>query len=258
MKFSILITSYNKGQYLEECITSCLSQTNKNFEIIVCDNYSNDNSSQIFEKYQQNIKLIRKEKISNFSPINQIDLIKSGFLNCSGDIICLLDADDYFFPNKLEVIEKEFISQKSLDAIFDLPLIKKKKILNKFKIKNKIQKNIWPTIINTSSISISKFFLEKCIKRKMLENFNFLEIDFRLNIYSRCIDKNFIVINEDVTVYRQVQDSIMFNIKKYSPLWWQKRLQAHKFMKEHYNKNNLQYSNKVDYGVSKLISTILN
>ena len=58
MKFSILITSYNKGQYLEECITSCLSQTNKNFEIIVCDNYSNDNSGQIFEKYQQNIKLI--------------------------------------------------------------------------------------------------------------------------------------------------------------------------------------------------------
>ena len=34
MKFSILITSYNKGQYLEECIKSCLNQTNKNFEII--------------------------------------------------------------------------------------------------------------------------------------------------------------------------------------------------------------------------------
>ena len=48
MKFSILITSYNKGRYLEECIKSCLSQTNKNFEIIICDNYSTDNSDQIF------------------------------------------------------------------------------------------------------------------------------------------------------------------------------------------------------------------
>ena len=45
MKFSILITSYNKEQYLEECIKSCLSQTNTNFEIIICDNYSNIHSN---------------------------------------------------------------------------------------------------------------------------------------------------------------------------------------------------------------------
>ena len=62
MKFSILITSYNKGQYLEECIKSCLNQTNKNFEIIVCDNYSTDNSDQIFNKYKESIKLLKKKK----------------------------------------------------------------------------------------------------------------------------------------------------------------------------------------------------
>ena len=184
MKFSILITSYNKGQYLEECITSCMNQTNKDFEIIICDNYSNDNSNQIFEKYEKNIKLIKKAKISNSSPVNQIDLIKSGFLNSSGDIICLLDADDYFFSNKLDVIKKELISKKSLGVIFDLPLVKKLDSFNKFKLKNKKQKHIWPTIINTSSISISKFFLEECIKKNILENFNFLEVDFRINSYN--------------------------------------------------------------------------
>ena len=68
MKFSILITSYNKGRYLEECIKSCLSQTNKNFEIIICDNYSTDNSDQIFEKYKKNIKLIKKKKLVIFHP----------------------------------------------------------------------------------------------------------------------------------------------------------------------------------------------
>ena len=257
MKFSILITSSHKGQYLEECITSCMNQTNKDFEIIICDNYSNDNSNQIFEKYEKNIKLIEKAKISNSSPINQIDLIKSGFLNSSGDIICLLDADDYFFSNKLDVIKKELISKKSLDVIFDLPLIKKLDSFNKFKLKNKKQKHIWPTI-NTSSISISKFFLEECIKKNILENFNFLEVDFRINVYSRCINKNFIFIDQDVTVYRQTQDSIMSNIKKYSAKWWHKRLEAHKFMEEHYSKNNLLYLNKLDYGVSKILSKILN
>ena len=128
----------------------------------------------------------------------------------------------------------------------------------KFKLKDKKQKHIWPTIINTSSISLSKSYLKKCIEKNMLQKFNFLEIDFRINVYSRCIDKNFTIIDHDVTVYRQVEDSIMSNIKKYSAKWWNKRLEAHKFMEEEYNKNNLLYLNKLDYGVSKMLSKILN
>ena len=258
MKFSILITSYNKGRYLEECIKSCLNQTNKNFEIIICDNYSTDNSNQILEKYKKNIKIIKKEKISNSPALNQIDLIKLGFLNSHGDVICLLDADDYFYPKKLEIIEKNLNTHLSLGVIFDLPIIKKSDSLNKFLLSKKRQKYIWPTIINTSSISISKLFLAECIKSDILEKFIFLEVDFRINVYSRCIKKNFIIIDQDVTVYRKVQNSVMSNMKKYSAKWWQKRLEAHKFMKEHYNENNLLYLNKLDYAVTRLLSKILN
>ena len=258
MKFSILITSYNKEQYLEECIKSCLSQTNTNFEIIICDNYSTDNSDQIFQKYKKDIKLIKRKRISNFSPINQIDLIKEGLSSVEGDIICLLDADDYFLPKKLEIITNEVIKKKHFDVIFDLPLVKKMNSTNKMKLKNKTQNYIWPTIINTSSISITKNFLIECIEEEILEKFNFLEIDFRINVYSRCIKKNFVVIDQDIAIYRQVKDSIMSNIKKFSPKWWHKRLEAHKFMEEHYNKNDLLYLNKFDYGVSKLLSKIIN
>jgi len=258
MKFSILITSYNKGQYLDECIKSCLNQTNRNFEIIICDNYSDDNSDQIFDKYKKNIKLIKKKRTSSFSPINQIDAIKEAFLNISGDIVCLLDADDYFLPKKLEILQNEILKKKSYDVIFDLPLIKKFNYMIKFKLKDKKQKHIWPTIINTSSISLSKSYLKKCLEKNILQKFNLLEIDFRINVYSRCIDKNFTIINQDVSVYRQVEDSIMSNIKKYSAKWWHKRLEAHKFMEEVYNKNNLLYLNKLDYGVSKVLSKILN
>ena len=64
MKFSILITSFNKGKYIEECIKSCLKQTYNNFEIIVCDNYSTDNSEEIFTRYKKKIVLLKKKKIS--------------------------------------------------------------------------------------------------------------------------------------------------------------------------------------------------
>ena len=258
MKFSILITSYNKGQYLEECIKSCLEQTSRNFEIIICDNYSDDGSDQIFEKYKRNIRLIKKKRDSSFPPINQIESIKEGFSNITGDVVCLLDADDYFLPKKLEILQNEISKKKTFDVIFDLPLVKKFHYMTKFKLKQKKQKYIWPTIINTSSISLSKSYLKKCIERNILQNFNFLEIDFRINVYSRCIDKNFTIIDQDVTVYRQVENSIMSNIKKYSAKWWHKRLEAHKFMEEEYNKNNLLYLNKLDYGVSKLLSKIFN
>ena len=42
MKFTILITSYNKKKYLKECIQSCLNQNKNNYEIILCDNFSDD------------------------------------------------------------------------------------------------------------------------------------------------------------------------------------------------------------------------
>ena len=54
MKFSILISSYNKGNYIEKCIKSCLAQSNKNLEIIVVDNYSSDETVKLLEKYSKN------------------------------------------------------------------------------------------------------------------------------------------------------------------------------------------------------------
>jgi glycosyltransferase involved in cell wall biosynthesis len=257
MKFSILITSFNKGEYIEECIKSCLNQTYSNFEIIVCDNYSKDGSKKIFKKYKDKIKLFQKKRISNFSAINQIDLIKLGFLKSKGNFICLLDADDYFYPKKLEILKKKHLNKKKLDVIFDLSVKKKFNVYTKLTLKKKVQKFIWPTIINTSSISIKKSFLKRCIKNRLLEKFNLLEVDFRINVFSRCIKKNFLIINDDITVYRILQNSAMSSLKKFSARWWCKRYEAHMFMKELYKNNNLVYSNKVDFFMSKTLARIL-
>ena len=62
MKFTILITSYNKGQYLEECIQSCLSQSYKDYEIILCDNFSDDGTNKILSKFKNHIKIIKKKE----------------------------------------------------------------------------------------------------------------------------------------------------------------------------------------------------
>jgi cellulose synthase/poly-beta-1,6-N-acetylglucosamine synthase-like glycosyltransferase len=60
MKISIVVTNYNYGEYLNECIDCCLGQTYQNKEIIVVDDGSSDDSKAIILGYGSRIKSIFK------------------------------------------------------------------------------------------------------------------------------------------------------------------------------------------------------
>ncbi len=63
---SIIIANYNKSEYLDECLMSIVNQTFKDFEVIVCDDNSDDDSLKIIKEYIKNypgmIKLICNKK----------------------------------------------------------------------------------------------------------------------------------------------------------------------------------------------------
>lgn len=257
MKFTILITSYNKEKYLKECIQSCLNQNKNDYEIILCDNFSDDGTTKILNEFENKIKIIKKRRVSKHGPVNQMDLIEEGLHISKGDYICLLDGDDSFYLDKLKTLEKYLNINKNLNIIFDIPEIKKYDNLIRLKLKNKYQKNIWPTIINTSSITIKKDFLKNFFQKKLSENFDLLEIDFRLNVYSRYIDKNFLIIKDKVTVYRYVEGSIITSIKKFSKKWFIKRLQAHEYMSYIFSINNLHYKYSIDRFFTKILSIFI-
>ncbi len=111
--FSVIIPNYNQAHYLKKAINSVLKQSYQNFEIIVIDNNSSDNSKEVVESFQNN-------KIKLFSIDNHGIISKSrnfGILNSNGEWICFLDADDYWFKNKLLEI-KNFVDNKlSVDVI---------------------------------------------------------------------------------------------------------------------------------------------
>ncbi len=258
MKSSILITSYNKGEYIDECISSCINQEMvADTEILVLDNYSEDNSDQIFSKYKDKIKIFKKKRVGEHPALNQIDLIKEGLQISNGNLIYLLDGDDYFLKNKLHSVNNIFKKNTNIKVVFDTSLKKKENKFSSYKIKKKINKNVWPTIINTSSIAIKKEFILEILDKKLFDNFNLLEIDFRINVYSRNIKKNFFITKDSYTVYRQLNESIMGNIKKYSSKWWQKRKQAHEFMQIMYFNNGLKYHNKLDFLLTNFINKFI-
>ncbi len=99
MKFSVIIPSYNRGPLIVNTINSVLNQTYKNFEIIIVDNCSTDNTIEVLQPILQkheNIHLIRNEQNFERSISRNI-----GFKAAKGDFLTLLDSDDFMYPNNL-------------------------------------------------------------------------------------------------------------------------------------------------------------
>ena len=253
MKFSILISNYNKDRFIEECIISSLNQDYKNLEIIIFDNKSTDNSLNIINKYSNKILVKSKSRISKVGPENQIDLLLHAFKLSTGDIICLLDGDDFFLKDKVKKIKDVFSKNKKTDVVFDIPRIKKNNKLLPIKLKSKINKKIWPSTIPTSGISFRRNFFEYCVNSNLFKFNPTLEIDFRLSFFVQNIHGNFIILDDYLTFYRKVSDGVMSGLSKYSFKWWIKRNEAHNYITSVYSTHNIKYKKGLDYYLTNLI-----
>src|SRR5580698_1772495 len=102
---SVLITCFNYGAYVGQAIESALEQTYPPAEIIVSDDDSQDNSCEVVESYISRglgIRLLRNPHGGMAANLN------ADYRNCTGDVICLLDADDTFLPAKVETVVNAF------------------------------------------------------------------------------------------------------------------------------------------------------
>jgi len=97
MKVSVIIPTFNRFNLISRAIDSVLSQTIKPFEIIVVDDGSSDNTSTFIKNNYKSVKLIKQNNLGVSKARNV------GIKNSSGNWIALLDSDDEWEKNKLEV-----------------------------------------------------------------------------------------------------------------------------------------------------------
>jgi glycosyltransferase involved in cell wall biosynthesis len=101
---SVIIPTFNRGYIITDAIESVFSQTYKNYEIIVVDDGSSDNTREILEPHMDRILYFYQENGGQSSARNL------GIKNSRGKYIAFLDADDLWMPEKLktqiEVLEK--------------------------------------------------------------------------------------------------------------------------------------------------------
>lgn len=104
VKYSFVVPVYNTEKYLKKCLDSLEKQTFKDFEIIVVNDGSTDNSMEILSKYEKkydNIKIINQKNQGLSMARN------NGVKKVKGKYLLFVDSDDYVETNLLEQIDKE-------------------------------------------------------------------------------------------------------------------------------------------------------
>ena len=111
---SIVTPMYNGEKYVEQTIISVISQTYKNWEMIIVDDGSKDNGPAIVEKYicaDNRIKLLRQSNAGSSAARN------NGLRCAQGRFVCFLDSDDFWEPNFLEE-QLNFIKERNAVIVF--------------------------------------------------------------------------------------------------------------------------------------------
>jgi len=109
---SIVITSYNYDRFLGAAIDSALNQTYLATEVLVVDDGSTDNSRAIITRYGDRILPVLKENGGEASAFN------AGVAASKGSIVCFLDSDDLFVPDKVARVVEVFARHPLIGSCF--------------------------------------------------------------------------------------------------------------------------------------------
>lgn len=227
---SIVMTSYNYERFISDAINSVISQTYKNWELIIVDDGSQDNSISIIEEYikkDSRIKLFCHEKRVNKGLKESLLL---GLKNAVNDWIVFLESDDMITSDYLSV-KTDIISQNpSLDLIFnDIECIGNQSVIDNLNIyfqkreemlaKKRIpfylfcENNIIPTF---SCVMVKKSVIETCDFESIIPQ----NLDWHL--WSQLINSaNFAYTEKKLTLWRKHSNNYMnhlslSNVNKFS------------------------------------------
>ena len=108
---SVIVTTYNNEKYIKACLDSLLAQTFQDFEIVVIDDGSTDQTSKVLNQYSANSRL----KIHH-QPNAGVSAARNQGLKLShGKFVCFVDSDDYVAKNYLEKLVAPLLQDSTID-----------------------------------------------------------------------------------------------------------------------------------------------
>lgn len=213
-KISIIIPAYNTSRYITKAIESALEQTEQNIEVIVVDDASTDNTVEVVKSFtDKRLKILVNE--TNKGPSYSRN---RALKEAKGEWVALLDSDDWYAPNRLEVLLNVAIAENADIIADDIYLISdgaespsETCFSNKKMNINKIKK-IDAAYLIDFNLGITK----PVIKRDFLI-FNSLQFDEKIKyeedllLFLLCLvnGASFIILPEPYYYYRTRSGSLM-------------------------------------------------
>ena len=207
---TILMPVYNtEKEDLEKSIESCLLQTFQDYELLIVDNYSdNEETISTLEKFKSNkkiniIKCERKQDHKNLSIA-----LNLGLINSKHELIARMDSDDIMSPTRLEKQIKYFLDNPDVDILGGQIIINNSKVTNH------------PKVITKNFAAFSTWFLNHPTvmfkRKKIIDAGGYrskpIYIAEDLELWLRCLTKNYIIHNlPDVLVNYKYTDSNLTN-----------------------------------------------
>ena len=113
--FSVIISCYNQPYEIRRAVSSVLNQTSHDFEVIVVDDGSTDNSMSMLEEFLGINKRVRIIKLGENK--GKIVVKKTGVSVAEGKYVLFLDGDDYYVPDALEKLQNEIKSRENIEVL---------------------------------------------------------------------------------------------------------------------------------------------
>jgi len=117
IKFSIIIPSYNDDTSILETLDSLKCQTNSNWEAIIIDDGSTDNTSKVVNKYIKNHKLENKITYIYQENKDQLNAIKNGIKKIKGQYVLILHSDDLLSSHQTLEWARKYLNDYDVDAL---------------------------------------------------------------------------------------------------------------------------------------------
>ena len=213
MTFSIVVPIYNVEKYLAQCIESILCQTFKDFELILVNDGSKDNSAWICDEYEtkdNRIHVIHKENAGVAAARN------SGIRAATGTYVCFLDGDDYWkdkhvlqkinaciINNNADIVQLNycFFDEKKQEIIYrnqkyfdnETDIEYKEKLFQLIRT-DCLTASAWGTVISREYINRYSLYFIEGVK-------NTEDVEWAIRAFA--CKPQFCVLNEEVYVYRK-------------------------------------------------------
>ncbi len=192
---SIITVLFNGEEYLEHATQNIANQIYTNIEYIIIDGGSTDKTIDIIKKYEENIDFFISELDKGI-----YDAMNKGIKKAKGKYIGLLNSDDYYEPDAIEIITNKINTQPDFDFFFG-----NANIINEYIQKKKLQKSVnHKNIKKDFSIIHPTVF----VKKETYTKYGLFDISYKIaadyELLLRFYKKNckFLYINKTITNFR--------------------------------------------------------